>query len=94
MRRIRWTPAAADDLEHIYAYLSQHRPELAAPTVRDLYDRIRALKTMPFIGHSGRIEGTREFVHPRMPYIVVYRVKPDAVEILHIHHSAQNWPRG
>jgi plasmid stabilization system protein ParE len=48
---------------------------------------------MSFIGHSGRIEGTREFVHHWMPYIVVYHVKPDAVEILHIHHSAQNWPR-
>ncbi len=32
-------------------------------------------------------------MHPRMPYIVVYRVKPDAVDILHIHHSAQNWRR-
>jgi hypothetical protein len=28
-----------------------------------------------------------------MPYIVVYRVKPDAVEILHIHHTAQNWKK-
>lgn len=93
MKRLRWTPAAADDLEHICAYLARHRPELAASTVRDLYDRVKTLKTMPLLGHTGRIEGTRELVHPRMPYIIVYRVKSDAVEILHIYHSAQNWPR-
>jgi plasmid stabilization system protein ParE len=26
-----------------------------------------------------------------LPYVVVYLVKAQAVEILHIHHGAQDW---
>jgi plasmid stabilization system protein ParE len=29
---------------------------------------------------------------PRLPYIVVYRVKEKDVEILHIYHGAQHRP--
>ncbi len=27
-----------------------------------------------------------------LPFIVVYRVKTDAVEIVRVYHGAQNWP--
>jgi plasmid stabilization system protein ParE len=40
--------------------------------------------------NRGRIAGTREFVVT--PFIPVYRIKPDAVEILRIYHGAQDWP--
>ncbi len=38
----------------------------------------------------GREEDTRELVLSPLPYIVVYRVKDSAVEILHIYHGAQD----
>ena len=31
----------------------------------------------------------RELLHERLPYIVSYRVKEEAVEILHIWHPSQ-----
>jgi|GEM_PF-6917137 len=34
-------------------------------------------------------EGTREFV--KFPYVIVYRIKDEAIELLHIHHGAQDW---
>jgi plasmid stabilization system protein ParE len=40
----------------------------------------------------GRIAGTRELVFVPLPYIAVYRVEEDAVEILRLYHSAQDWP--
>jgi toxin ParE1/3/4 len=40
----------------------------------------------------GREEGTRELVLPRLPYIVVYRIRGEAVELLHVYHGAQNRP--
>jgi len=49
-----------------------------------------SLETMPNRGRSGRIAGTREFVIA--PFILVYRVKADAVEILRIYHAAQRRP--
>ena len=49
-----------------------------------------SLDTLPDRGRTGRIAGTRELVFD--PFIIVYRVKADAVEILRIYHAAQDWP--
>ncbi len=87
---IRWTPAAADDFEQIKNYLSEHYPQFVQSTVFGLYEAIRSLKSYPKRGRPGREEGTRELVLPRLPYIVAYRIKEEAIEILHIHHGAQN----
>jgi toxin ParE1/3/4 len=87
--RIRWTPAAAADLEHIKEYLTEHHPSWAQSTIVELYEAIRSLKLSPQRGRPGRVDGTRELVFPRLPYIAVYRVKGDAVEVLHIFHGAQ-----
>jgi len=89
--RIRWTPAAAADLQTIHDYLREHEPHLARPTVTELRQGIRKLKQFPNIGRPGREEGTRELLHKRLPHIVAYRVKDDTVEILHIWHPAQDW---
>jgi plasmid stabilization system protein ParE len=36
------------------------------------------------------LQGPREFVIA--PFILVTRIEADAVEILRIHHGAQDWP--
>ena len=89
--RIRWTVPAADDLKNIKDYLQQHCPQFAQPTVRTIYQRIRSLKTMPYRGRPGHRSGTRELPPTPLPYVVVYSVKAEAVEILHIHHAARDW---
>ncbi len=89
--RLRWTLPAAEDLEGIKNYLDQHYPEFSEPTVRTIYAKIRALKTTPRRGRPGRRGGTRELVLAPLPYIVVYRVKAAAIEILHIYHGSQDW---
>lgn len=38
------------------------------------------------------MSGPRELAFPRLPYIVVYQVKEEAVEISRIFHGAQDWP--
>jgi len=90
--RIRWTRAAAADLEHIKDYLQERYPSFAQPTVHRFYEGIRSLKTFPYRGRKGREEGTRELVFAPLPYIAVYRVKEEAIEVLHIHPAAQDWP--
>jgi toxin ParE1/3/4 len=88
--RLRWTPAAADDLESIQDYLLGHLPSFEQSTIREIYETISTLRSIPFRGRPGREEGTRELVLSRLPYIVVYRVINSDVEILHICHGAQN----
>lgn len=56
------------------------------------YERCGTLTQFPDRGRSGRINGTRELVFAPLPYIAVYRVRSDVVEIVRVHHSAQDWP--
>ena len=90
--RIRWTPAAAADLEQIGDYLKDRHPQHRQPTVRKLYEAIRSLKEWPHGGRLGREDGTRELLFPPLPYIAVYRVKEQSIEVLRIYHAAQDRP--
>ena len=89
--RIRWTVPAADDLENIKNYLQEHFTHFAEPTVRTIYRRIRSLKTSPGRGRPGHRAGTRELALTPLPYVIVYSVKAEVIEILHIYHGAQDW---
>lgn len=88
--RIRWTPAAAADLRHIADYLSDHHPRYRKPTLRKLYTAIQSLKRWPDRGRLGRVESTRELLFPPLPYVAVYRITEEDVEVLRIYHGAQN----
>ncbi|HMD98395.1 MAG TPA: type II toxin-antitoxin system RelE/ParE family toxin [Terriglobia bacterium] len=87
--RIRWTPAAASDLEHISNYLKERHPHYRQATMRKLYEAIRSLKQWPNRGRPGREEGTREILFPPLPYVAVYRVHGQSIEVLRIYHGAQ-----
>jgi toxin ParE1/3/4 len=88
--RIRWTPAAAADLESISQYLKEHHPRYHDPTMRMLYGAIRDLSLSPERGRPGREEGTREILFPPTPYVAVYRVRQQTLEVIRIYHAAQD----
>ena len=88
--RLRWLPQATEDLENIKNYLTEHQPQFAQSTVQRLYEGIRALKNTPYRGRTGSVADTRELVFTPLPYIAVYRVKGQTIEILHIWHGAQD----
>ena len=89
---VRWSPQAAEDLVRIAQRILRDNPAAAREVVETLYNGITNLKTFPNRGRTGRIEGSRELVFPSLPYIVVYRLKDQAVEIARIYHAAQDWP--
>ena len=90
--RIRWTPAAANDLQQIGQYLTRHLPHLAQSTLVELYETAQSLKISPHRGRPGREPDTRELVFNRLPYIIVYRVKEETIQLLRIYHGAQERP--
>jgi toxin ParE1/3/4 len=60
---------------------------------RTIYDGCTSLKDFPNLGRaSSRMAGRRELTVAPLPYIVVYQVTPNAVEISRIFHAAQDWP--
>jgi toxin ParE1/3/4 len=90
--RIRWTPAAAADLQQINDYLSAHHPHYRQATIRKIYETIRSLKQSPHRGRPGRVEGTREVLFLPLPYVAVYRVNGQTIAVLRIYHHAQDRP--
>jgi len=60
--------------------------------VTRLRSAVGLLVEYPRIGREGERAGTREFVIPQTPFIVVYRLRGDVAEILRVRHGAQEWP--
>jgi addiction module RelE/StbE family toxin len=89
---VRWSPAAADDLEKIVNYVRQENPAAAQRIGRSIHEAAGSLTRFPNRGRPGRVEGTRELILPSLPFIVVYRVSEHAVEIADVLHGAQRWP--
>ena len=89
---VRWSPEAADDLEQIVAYVRRDKPEVARRVATMILKAVDALRLFPNRGRIGRMDGTRELVLPALPWIAVYRIREEAVEVVRIYHGAQNWP--
>jgi toxin ParE1/3/4 len=87
---IRRTEEATASLEQISLYIADDNLEAAFKTVNVIYERIEQLVVFPNLGRLGREEGTRELILSPTPYIVTYRVRESAVEILEIWHGAQD----
>jgi toxin ParE1/3/4 len=89
---IRWAKLAARDLERIYQYIAKDNPAAAGDVIQTLYDGCNALSAFPEHGRPSRMRGRRELVFSPLPYVAVYRLRLDVVEVTRIYHSAQNWP--
>jgi toxin ParE1/3/4 len=59
---------------------------------RRILETVKRVGQMPKSGRVGRIDGTREAVVPRSPFIVVYELSEGAVKILGVWHAARLWP--
>lgn len=90
--RLRWTTPAANDLYNIVRRIHKDNSEAAVKVAETLYEGCASLRQFPRRGRIGRIEGTRELIFPELPYIVVYRIRDQVVEIVRIYHGAQDWP--
>jgi plasmid stabilization system protein ParE len=84
--------SALDDMEQIYAWISNDNPPVAAEMVARIRDRISLLEidALAHMGRPGLVAGTRELIE--YPYIIVYRVTDQRheVEVLAIFHGAQD----
>lgn len=90
--QLRWTEAAAADLERIADYLFSDAPERASRLIRSIYEAPESLLSFPQRGRPGKKAGTRELVLSPLPWIVVYTVRDDVVHVVRILHGAQRWP--
>lgn len=87
-----WGRRARRDLYELISYLAEESVK-AAEVVTDRLDRgADLLSLMPRAGRPGRINGTRELVVLRTPYILVHRIKRSVLEIIRVYHGKRRWP--
>ena len=91
--RVRWLRRALAILEAEANYLAEDAPAAARRMVQRIFRAVELLKKNPAIGRPGRVLGTRELVVGGTPYILPYRVRGEAVEILRFFHGARKWPK-
>jgi toxin ParE1/3/4 len=91
MPAVRWAPRAVDDLERIFRYLEKSNPAAARRVVQSIYEDASSLQTFPERGRLSRRPGARELVCAPWPYILVYRIERQAIEIARVWHAAQDW---
>ena len=91
MHRLEWKKQARLDLIKIVEHIAEGNPDAADKLADDIESKAEGLREHPELYRAGRKRGTREMVvHPH--YIVIYRVRTEAVEVLRVKHTAQRWP--
>jgi addiction module RelE/StbE family toxin len=87
--RLRWDRRAITDLEAIYAYIAADNPKAAKTVVDRIKKSVSRLSFMPMSARAGVKKGTRILVVPRLPYVVVHRVRGETVDIVAVLHTAR-----
>jgi toxin ParE1/3/4 len=90
--KVRWLDEAVTDLKALRTYIAHDNPAAAAEVAQRIREAVRILADDPAAGRLGRVPHTREFVVSGTPYILPYRVRGNAVEVLRVLHAAQKWP--
>jgi toxin ParE1/3/4 len=90
--RLVWARPAARDLDSIGDYIARENPRAAARIVSRIRGAAANLTEFPRLGRRGRVANTRELVVASTPFILVYRLGDDRVEILAVFHTARRWP--
>ena len=91
--KVRFTTAARDDIAGIHEYIARDNPVAAAKVIAAIERSTMRLADFPLSGRIGAVEATRELVVPQLPFIAVYRLIHDGVEIIGVFHAAQDRPR-
>lgn len=81
------------DLARIQDNIGQSNPAAANRVAIQLLATCDRLEYLPERGRPGLVASTRELV-ALWPYVIVYRVMPDGVQILRLWHGAQDRTRG
>ncbi len=90
--KLKWTKRALQQLDKAQDYIAKDNPTVAYTIAERIVEAAHLLLTQPKMGRTGRVSGTREWVVQQTPYLLIYVVNDDTLQILRVIHSKQNWP--
>ena len=91
--RVHWTDNAIAHLVDIYEYIAHDSPVYAKRMVDRLTRRSEQIADFPMSGRmvpEYEADDIREMIE--RPYRIIYRIKPDQIDVLAVIHYAQLLP--
>jgi toxin ParE1/3/4 len=90
--RLEWTLKALGDLRDAGEFIAADNFRAAKKMAERVQEAVEYLIEHPNLGRPGRLHNTRELVVSGTPFIVIYWVRGDAVQVLRILHHSRKWP--
>jgi toxin ParE1/3/4 len=90
--KIVWLTEAEDHRDAAIEYIALDSLSAALNQLDEIAAQTSRLAEHPMLGRSGRVDGTRELVINRTPFLVIYRLHAENVQILEFLHGSQKWP--
>jgi len=90
MVKVIWTEFALDDLKSIHEYISKDSKPYADKFLEKLISRVGQLEKFPNSGRPNpefNSEKIRELIEEN--YRIVYKINPDHIGIVRVHHAAR-----
>ena len=91
--KVHWTNTALGHLLAIYEYIAQDSSVYAQRMVDRLTRRSQQIAAFPLSGRmvpEFEAEDIREMIEK--PYRIIYRIKPEQIDVLAVIHAAQLLP--
>ena len=89
---VKWSQFAIDNFNESVDYLEQENPIAARKLTNLVENNIQLLVEFSHLGCEGRIFGTREFKISKFPYIIVYKVRGNCIEIVDVLPTKVQYP--
>jgi plasmid stabilization system protein ParE len=93
--RVQYTPLARADREAIFQYLNERSPVGARRVMAAIVAATEQLIHHPLSGSETEFPGIRATFAGRYPYKIYYRLRNNAIELIHIRHTSRRpWEGG
>lgn len=90
--KLEWTPRARKDRAAAIDFIARDNLRAALIQLDQIERQTEMLIRHPEMGRPGRKKGTRELVISRSPFIVIYRIKGERIELIRLLHGSRQWP--
>lgn len=88
--KLRWTRLALADFEDAHDYIAQDNSAAARQVAQRILDATETLLAHPRIGRVGEDEDSREWRVDKTPYLLVYAVKGEVIELWRVWHTSRD----
>lgn len=90
--KLLWLPRAIEDFNNQINHIANDNLRTAAEQGDRIINQSAQLLIYPEMGRLGRVEGTRELVIGRTPFILIYRAMKGHIELIRLLHGSQKFP--